>query len=355
MCPAIAELRGRAKAAKAEAIAHSQSAYTGHDPICARGVMAAPREEPSMDACFPSPCNERWEYSDAVRGSEEVGFLTGDVATDGSMVGSKPKQARRGGYAAVMVDGEGKILQVLYGSYGGPAVTTFKTELYAALIACANAVPPLRIWTDCRSVVETFNRGKRYCCNARRGSADLWRLLWEALWEWGVDTPDACFKMKWIKGHATEQSIRDGVATNWTKMINEHVDNYATRGSVVAIHKWPNEHICASYKRAVGWYKWLADLIEEWPGDADTTPVDQQLMIQKPDLGTDGATARNEHLIWRNGKGGGACAACGAVAKTEKALKALKSKPCSGKREENGNRQRPKEHCTADVVRKRKA
>ena len=59
--------------------------------------------------------HERWRVSPRAQELQFDGTLSGRIATDGSMINSRLVEAMRAGWAAVMPDDDGKILQVVFG------------------------------------------------------------------------------------------------------------------------------------------------------------------------------------------------------------------------------------------------
>ena len=132
---------------------------------------------------------------------------------------------------------------------------------------------PLEVWLDCKSVVDLYDKGFDHCTNGRRKAADLWRRLFAAA---GPET-----KLKWCKGHATDADVSRGKTTKWLKDLNDNCDEFARRGSSLALHKRPNEHILDANKEASQWYAWIARYVENWPSASDAEMVPRSAKAKK--------------------------------------------------------------------------
>ena len=131
---------------------------------------------------------------------------------------SKKHDARRAGFAAAMPNDDGDVLLVLYGPLYVLDPTAYKAELYGVVRVAENCLPPITVYLDCLSVVETYRRGKAFCCSSQRQAADLWRRLWAVVEEFGCDGTGApLMQLRWLKGHATQSHIDKGIATAWGK------------------------------------------------------------------------------------------------------------------------------------------
>ena len=69
------------------------------------------------------------------------------------MRGGPPTEARRAGWAAILVDEEGSIRHGLYGSCPDAFPTSLRAELWGLLKILELALPPLVIWVDNAEVV----------------------------------------------------------------------------------------------------------------------------------------------------------------------------------------------------------
>ena len=104
--------------------------------------------------------------------------FTGIGFTDGALRGRAPRNARRAGWAAVLVDENGAVLHGIYGPCPDTFPDSARAELWAVLKMLEMALPPLQIWTDNQGVVDGWLRGPEWCCASSRPAADLWRRIW---------------------------------------------------------------------------------------------------------------------------------------------------------------------------------
>jgi len=89
-------------------------------------------------------------------------FVSGDVCTDGSVIIGKYRPLRRAGWALSQVAPAGLEKFTMYGPLPRPQEehTIFNAELYALCKALQHAIVPVRMWSDCKNVVDGFQRGE---------------------------------------------------------------------------------------------------------------------------------------------------------------------------------------------------
>ena len=104
--------------------------------------------------------------------------FTGDVYTDGSVIGGCRRGLERGGWAAIQMNQEGKIIFGTYGPCPDRFPSSLRAELWALLIVLRHAMPPLTVWLDNDSVVKGFRRGRHWCLSSGRPAVDLWTMVW---------------------------------------------------------------------------------------------------------------------------------------------------------------------------------
>ena len=152
-CQATAELRASYK--DQDIIKRAQSALHGDDPLFQVGVPIL-TGQPALPKQEIHWCGGRAPSSDFT--------FTGHGFTDGALKGGATRTARRAGWAAILADGEGRIIAGIY----GPCVESFPSSLRAELIAVIRmlelALPPLVIWVDNQGVVDGWHKGKEWCC-----------------------------------------------------------------------------------------------------------------------------------------------------------------------------------------------
>ena len=122
----------------------------------------------------------------------------------------------------------------LYTSIGGFAGSSTRTELAAAIIAMS-AHGPIHLASDSNAFVK---RALKMLSNLRKGidkprkwklvsDGDLWEHFYLALKAKG---PNA-FNVTWVKGHATEEHIKNNVTTQTHKEGNDKADEIADLGA----------------------------------------------------------------------------------------------------------------------------
>ncbi|CAK0842270.1 unnamed protein product, partial [Prorocentrum cordatum] len=114
----------------------------------------------------PDPAKEfnLWDLptmdTSAVEG-ESIGFVQGDVYTDGSLLYGECLVLRRGGWVFVQLDAEHELRYAMFGPLEGPqsVQSIYKSELVAIAKVLERACPPVRIFSDCKAVIDGFERG----------------------------------------------------------------------------------------------------------------------------------------------------------------------------------------------------
>ncbi|CAK0860300.1 unnamed protein product, partial [Prorocentrum cordatum] len=100
--------------------------------------------------------------------SARQSHLHGDIYTDGSLLYGAYPALRRGGWAVVKLDSENTMEFALFGPLEGSQhdQSIYKSELMAVLQALRRAVPPVRVFSDCQSVIDGFARGPEWAARA---------------------------------------------------------------------------------------------------------------------------------------------------------------------------------------------
>ena len=128
------------------------------------------------------------------------------------------------------VDEYGVRLHTKVGGYSGSST---RTELAAGIVAlCAHG--PIHIGSDSKAFVDGANfyidcmrMGKPHNHNWKLISdGDLWEHFHAALSAKGF----LAVRATWVKGHATEQHVRDGVTSQVNRTHNNHADATADFG-----------------------------------------------------------------------------------------------------------------------------
>ncbi|CAK0855220.1 unnamed protein product, partial [Prorocentrum cordatum] len=168
---------------------------------------------------------EHWEGEDC--------YLTGDVGTDGSLKG-RWKWLGPGGWAAVMMDPEGAVVQV---AAWGPLPQSLpvhrnidRAELQAIERALAHALPPLVLHVDRQSVLDGVAAGERWCTASRRPNADLWRQVWARLRDIGLGPNGVQFRK--VKAHRSAAVVATlDCEQQRIAQVNKAADERAGRGA----------------------------------------------------------------------------------------------------------------------------
>ena len=126
------------------------------------------------------PRTERWMAKSGVH-DREFGDPAWHIALDGSKVGRYVGTARAS-YAVTATDAEGEVQLALSGTVHAALPcqnTSGRGELEAILALLRNfGAFPVQFYTDYQRAIDGLNRGKAWCCSAKRRDADLWRLIW---------------------------------------------------------------------------------------------------------------------------------------------------------------------------------
>ena len=189
--------------------------------------------------------------------------FTGNVYSDGSVIGGCRRGDERRGWAAVCIDEQGKVRFGIYGTCPDHFPTSLRAELWALLQVLRHSCPPVTIWIDNAGVVAGFGKGGQWCVAACRPAADLWALIWDKV----DDLGGSGISVAKVKAHATEADIQAGRSTPLQMAGNDHADHFAKRGAALAEHISSTASSRQSYLMAQRWYQWLAVLVSTWPSD----------------------------------------------------------------------------------------
>ena len=269
----------------------AQSAIHHQEPLFQHGFPELQEPLP------PPPMVMRW------CGGVEVGDFqfAGDVFSDGSVRTSSRKGHERAGWAAVMINSSGLVIGGVYGTCPDFFATSLRAELWAVLQVLRHACPPITIWCDTAGVVDGFQKGASWCCNARRPAVDLWHMIWCKVDDLGGDG----ILIRKVKGHATMADVQAGRCTAWHRGGNSHADWFACRGSMLAEELSSTSKDRQIFKQARAWYSWLTLLVANWP--ADTSRGSKRRTGGAGGVREHGAhlPERGVHLPGRGPEGGG--------------------------------------------------
>ena len=158
--------------------------------------------DPSARYAFaPQPPLPSWVANDGddVAGSGAVAaqaVFEGDVATDGSKVGSWPDTARTGFAVAHLNDDGDGVDAALFGPMPIEMAVQrriARAELCAVWQALVHSCPPVRIHVDCNLVLHGIAYGRRWCEHSSRPHADMWRSIWSRVEDLGIGELGAIF------------------------------------------------------------------------------------------------------------------------------------------------------------------
>ena len=228
------------------------------DPLWWRGVPAAPKipRRPSFE-----------EY--VLRRSTSVELIaSGRAYTDGACKGLM-RRTKRAGWGACSASEEGEILWAVYGVCPDAYASALRAELWGLLGILRYAVPPLRIGTDNAEVVRGWECGPLYCSNPAKEGADLWRAIWDKVGDIGKEG----LTVYKVKAHLKEEAIQQGRISLVDWVGNGEADRLAVKGAEAAAEASPNKGCDQQLRRAMEYYKWVAQYTNAW---ADDTRRDQE-------------------------------------------------------------------------------
>jgi len=276
-------------------------------PLLRRGIAVAPPRAPPPEA-----------LEDFKKGDPEVekgeAVFTGRAATDGSMIDVKPARARRAGWSGVCTTEEGELRFAFYGTCADRCPTAHRAEIHAILGVLRRARFPLTLYTDHKSAVTAWERGREYCCDSSRAAADIWREIWGLFDKLQGDMVEAlpveAFRLIWVKSHTGVEAVSAGRMDPAIQKLNALADHYAGEGSAWARDLVPNEGQVAVYQTAKAFYQVLGAICKEWPVD-----YVQDRLKPAPDPARGRAPAwavhpSRPHEPWRTLGGFGVCARC---------------------------------------------
>ena len=136
----------------------------------------------------------------------------------------------------------------LWGGVFGPMSDSTRTEIAAGLLALSGP-GPVHFASDSLNFVRDATRILE---GARQGREKPWSLmpngdLWAIFDEHVTHKGKHAIKATWVKGHATDQHIVDGVTTHTHKVNNDRVDKLARMG--VDLHDLHAAYMAAAYAK----------------------------------------------------------------------------------------------------------
>ena len=81
-------------------------------------------------------------------------------------------------------------------------------ELWAFLMALHFSLPPVVVVTDYQHLIDGIAEGREACTAANRAHADIWRQIWIAIDDFGLEY----VTLQKVKAHLSLASVQDGSA-----------------------------------------------------------------------------------------------------------------------------------------------
>ena len=160
-----------------------------------------------------------------------IGYMSGEIYTHGSTLHSKIPEARRAGWAVIMVDSVGNLLSAAYGPlpfYEGPNQSIAEAEDFAIHMIPSLCFGKLRIHCDRKGAVDCLLKGKEYATGSKRHRAHLWNPFFACF---DADSYEAT----WVPGHPTQQQVENDFCSWVDREALGHADKLAKAGA--ALHK----------------------------------------------------------------------------------------------------------------------
>jgi hypothetical protein len=179
--------------------------------------------------------------------------------------------------------------------------------------------------TDCLNLVRMWERGEAHCCDAFSVYSGVWRRIWTRIGDLDVGS----VTVQWVKGHATDEQVADGLLEDWQQRGNHRADAQAKLGA--ELHP-PLEAALGNWQRRAQVLRWLAMFIGRlhkhihdqgladyaWPAKvAARRPRDCRLVVSRCGAGSGQQLKRQAHSGGRGAhslrQAGGLtfCARCG--------------------------------------------
>ena len=160
-----------------------------------RGLLPLP-----VTAAPPPPAQETFVWVQR----PVDGVFRGVAYTDGSLIDSEVQfcgLCSRLGWAFVVVDDEGDIIASAHGVPPPWVRTIYGAELWAVHMAAMHALPGSAFRTDCYSLVQVFERGRKAATAADSYYARIWNLIFANL-----DDDDAV-DLAWMPAHTQAHDV----------------------------------------------------------------------------------------------------------------------------------------------------
>ena len=129
----------------------------------------------------------------------------------------------------MQVAADGATIGCLHGNLPTFIQDSGVAELWAFLMTLRFGLPPLEVVTDYKGLIDGIALGPEECTAANRMHADIWKLIWEAVQDFGL-----CYiTVRKVKAHVALARIRDGsVDCSWLDWFGNRVaDSQAKQGA----------------------------------------------------------------------------------------------------------------------------
>ena len=183
-----------------------------------------------------------------MRPSDGVIDTSGTVYTDGSMVDGPSKDLGRVGFGFAAYDIEGKMVAKAYGTPPRWIDSVPGAETWAVAEALRTSVPGITIWSDCLSVVNRFQAGRRAATASKVKLARVWSSIFDMCHDF--DHPEKDVRVGWMPAHTAEWAVgnvRKGDGSKLTPLDrsgNSVADELAKRGARThRVPKWIRDKV----------------------------------------------------------------------------------------------------------------
>ncbi len=252
------------------------------------------------------------------------------VFVDGSAYWPTNPDARRAGWSIVMIDGCGKLRGAIFGHLPWPESneqTAGHAEMYALRRAAELAVGGLRAYTDYKEAAEGTAKGKAATTGPKAKHAAHWRAFWTA-----VEGED--FEVIKVKGHVTEEEVRNDHDLQWRRRGNALADRFAKKGAKMhysEVHWTEALRTDKTQEAHVQLCQWIGTALGEWHYERQCRrrKPDREAMMAKRRKRREKARLVGGHrLQWD--RDGWQCKYCGTRAKTASGAQRTLDHPCPG-------------------------
>ena len=158
-----------------------------------------------------------------------TGTLEGHVYLDGSRRHGEDPLLARAGWGVAMVRVVDEVVARAWGPYVGLVQCIDAAEVYAGMMALRLGAPPVVLHSDSAFFVDGWFRGKRWCTEAGRAHADVWRQFWVIAEDFGLEA----IVVEKVKAHTTQAQVDAGVISEVDRWGNAQADEAAKRGAAM--------------------------------------------------------------------------------------------------------------------------